>query len=236
MDRQTRQNIKHDKFVDEVNLVASMAQKNMKKVIIALVALVVVIVGWISIVMFRRGVEADAQSRLAEAIETLDAPLKTGTESDTPLSVHVTAAERSDAAEGIFREIIAEWSGSKAAGVASLYLGQIEAQRGEYESAQPRFEEFIAAHPKNVLADSARMGLLQLKIASGAVDEVITEIQTEIGKTEKSLPNDMLLGLLAQAYEIKGDETTARQHWQRIVNEFPDSPYGLEAQRKLAQG
>lgn len=236
MDRQTRHDMKHDKFVDEVNLVASMAQENMRKVIGVFVAIGVIVIGVTAFLMYSRSVERKAQARLSEAIDTFESPLKTGGPNDSPVAKFSTAQERAAAAEVIFKEVREKWGRSDAADVANLYLGQIEAERGDYVAARPRFEEFIKDHPKHLLADNARLGLYHIRIASGSVNEVVADIQAELGTAEKSLPNDVLLGLLAQAYEMQGENQKARDTWQRIANEFPDSPYGFEAQRKLVQG
>ena len=39
--------------------------------------------------------------------------------------------------------------------------------------------------------------------------------------------------LLAQAYSVQGNEAKSRETYRRIVTEFPDSPFALEAQRRV---
>lgn len=120
--------------------------------------------------------------------------------------------------------------------MASLYLAQIEAGRGEYESARTRFETFLDDHPDHLLAGTAEVSLLRMRLADGDTDAVITELQQRVDGEQERLPRPVLLALLAQAYEMKGEQDKAIQAYRRIANEFPDSPYSLDAQRKLAQG
>ena len=47
------------------------------------------------------------------------------------------------------------------------------------------------------------------------------------------LPADSLLVLLAHSYEVQGNEQKSRDTYRRIVTEFPDSPFALEAQRRV---
>ncbi len=235
MDRQTRRNIKHDKFVDEMNSFASFAQQNMKQLIAGAVILAVVIAGILGFLVYRRGVERKAQAALAAAIDSYSSPLKTQAP-DNPRARFDTADQRTEAAAKEFQDLVAKYGSSDAADVARLYLGEMAATRGEYDKARGMIEEFIKDHPEHVLATEARLSLINLKMSQGKVDDAIADIQKEMAEPNKTLPPDVLLAALANAYEISGQLQKAQETYQRIANEFPESPYSLEAQRKLAQG
>jgi len=236
MDRQTRRNIKHDRFVDEVTSVASLAKENARTILIAVLALVVIGGGAFGWVLMKRHTEEKAQTRLAEGIDILEGPLA-GTPGANPADAkYKTEQEKNAAAEKVFNDVIAQYESTDAADVAQLFLAQVESSQGKYSEARTRFEAFIKNHPDHVLADSARIGLVQLQIAEGKAKEAIAQLQGELGKPDRKLPADVLLKLLANAYEVTGDTKNARATWQRIANEFPDSPYGIDAQRKLTQG
>ncbi|HEX2060356.1 MAG TPA: tetratricopeptide repeat protein, partial [Thermoanaerobaculia bacterium] len=63
--------------------------------------------------------------------------------------------------------------------------------------------------------------------------QVVTELNAELAKPEPVLPGDSLLILLAHAYEAQGNETKSREAYRRITTEFPESPYVIEAQRRV---
>lgn len=236
MDRQTRRNIKHDRFVDEVSSVAALVKENKREVAIGLVVVLVIagaVLGW---TMMKRSSEAKAQARLAEGIEAFQSPLPGSTGVDPKLVKYKSEKERDAAAEAIFKQVMQKYSGTDAADVADLFIGQIEAEQGDYAKAEPRYVKFIRTHQKSMLATSARIGLYELRMANGSVNDVIRDLRAELRQQNKTVPADVLLALLARAYEVQGDTAKAHSAWQRIVNEFPDSPYGIDAQRKLAQG
>jgi TolA-binding protein len=41
-----------------------------------------------------------------------------------------------------------------------------------------------------------------------------------------------MLLLLAHAYDAQGNDAKSKEAYRRIITEFPDSPYALEAQRR----
>ena len=84
-----------------------------------------------------------------------------------------------------------------------------------------------------MLVGSARFSLYQLRIENGEAAAVANDLQTEISKTNPVLPADTLLVLLAHAYDAQGNGVKSKEAYKRIATEYPDSPYALEAQRRV---
>ena len=84
-----------------------------------------------------------------------------------------------------------------------------------------------------MLGGSARFSLYQLRIENGEAAKVAGELQSEINKSDPVLPADTLLVLLAHAYDAQGNAEKSKEAFRRITTEFPDSPYALEAQRRI---
>ncbi|MEO6487099.1 MAG: tetratricopeptide repeat protein [Thermoanaerobaculia bacterium] len=234
MDRQHRRDLKHDKFVDEVGHLTDSARANQRVLLtiaIAAVALAVVAYG---IYFYRSNQESKAQDLLAEAIQTIESPiLVEGAQQQDPRAKFKTEAERTAAAEKQFQQIKSSHAGTDAADVGSLYLARIQASRGDVAGARKHLEGFIADHPRQFLVGPARYSLLQLRVDNGEAQQVITEINAELAKPEPILPGDSLLVLLARAYEAQTNDDKAREAYRRIITEFPDSPFALEAQRRV---
>lgn len=231
MDRQHRRELKHDKFVDELGTLSSKARQNQRLLLTLAVALVGVSVIVYGIFFYRSDRERKAQTALATAIETNDAPLITPGQ-DIPGAKFKTEAERTAAAEKQFKDVQSKFSGSDAADVASLYLSRIEASRGDTVAARKRLQDFVSDHPKSVLVGSARYSLYQLRIENGEASQVATELNAEMAKPDAVLPQDTLLVLLAHAYDAQGDNAKSKDAYRRITTEFPDSPYATEAVRR----
>ena len=236
MDRQYRHDLKHDKFVDEIGALSSRARDNQRLLLLlggGLLAVAVIIYGFF---FYRNNREEKAQEALAVAIETFDAPV-----GDVPPEQKATQtgprfkteAEKTATAEKQFTDVQTKFSGTDAADVADLYMARMAAARGDIKTARPLLEPFVKAESDHILAGAARFSLYQMRIDGGEAAQVAVELNAELAKTEPALPGDSLLILLAQAYEKQGDVEKSREAYRRITNEFPESPYAMDAQRRV---
>lgn len=236
MDRQHRRELKHDKFVDEVGVLTAKARANQRVLLtIGASAVVLALVAY-GVYFFRANRETQASVLLGAAIETFESPLVTEGQTD-PRAKFKTEAERTAAAEKQFREVQAKFPGTDSADVAGLYLARFSATRGDVATARKLLQQFVEDHPKHFLVGGARYSLFQMRIDNGEAQQVITELNAEIARADRgettALPADSLLVLLAHAYEVQGDETKSRATYRRLVTEFPESPFALEAQRRV---
>lgn len=232
MDRATRREIKHDKFVDEMEHVYDLAAQNRNRVLMAIGGVVAAIVIVIGGYVYLSKKERDGQARLAEAITILDAPVGDAAPATAPK--YKDENEKIAKAEPILNEVASKYSGTDAADVAEIYLARIVASRGDLESAKTKLRDFLREHPDHILAATAERSLMDLRLATEPPKDLITELENQLNQDETRLPKDAILILIARAAEIGNDPAKAREAYQRIVNEYPDSPYSIDAQRKVA--
>jgi TolA-binding protein len=235
MDRQHRRDLRHDKFVDEIGTLSTRARENQRLLTsIAVAAVVVALLGY-GYYFYRADREKKAQAELATAIRTMESPLLSPQTHQEPSSEakYKTEAERTAAAEKSFRSIVGNYGSTDAADISRLYLARIEGARGNTSAARSYLQQFISDHPKHMLVGSARYSLYQLRIEAGEAPQVVAEINTELAKSDPVLPADTLLVTLAHAYNAQGNDAKSRETYRRIATEFPDSPYALEAQRRI---
>ncbi|MEA2338657.1 MAG: hypothetical protein QOE82_2664 [Thermoanaerobaculia bacterium] len=234
MDRQQRRDLKHDKFVDEIGSLSTRARENQRLLFMIAAGIVVIAVLAYGIYFYRSNREQKAQVALGKAIETIESPLLPAPGAQpVPGSKFKTEAERSAAAEKQFKDIESNYGGSDASDVASLYLARIAADKGDLATAKSRLQKFVSDHPKHILVSGARYSLYRLRIDNGEAGQVAQELSAEVNKPEPPLPADSILALMAHAYDIQGNAAKTKETYRRIVTEFPDSPYALEAQRKI---
>jgi predicted negative regulator of RcsB-dependent stress response len=233
MDREHRRELKHDRFVDEVGALSQKAQENQRLLIGIAVAVLLVAFGGYGWFFYSNQQEKKAQVVLAGAIETIDSPLIPAEGTPPAGAKYKTEAERVAAAEKQFREVASKFAGTDAADVAGLYLARIEATRGNVPAARKLLQAFIDNHSDHLLVGSARYSLYQMRIGAGEAQQVTAEINSELSKPEPILPSDSLLILLAQAYDAQGNTAKSKETYKRITTEFPDSPFVLEAQRRV---
>ena len=237
MDRQHRRELKHDKFVDEIGMMSQRAKDNQRVLYsIGIAAVLLALVAY-GIYFYRSNRERKAQDALAVAIETNDSPLVQPAQPQTPpnpLAKFKTAEERNVAAEKEFKKVKDSFGGTDAADVADLYLARIAGARGDVAGARKLLDEFIRQHPKNVLVGAARYSLYELRIENGEAQQVANELNQELARTENQvLPGDSMLVLLAHAYDAQGSADKSKDAYRRIVSQYPDSPFAIEAQRKV---
>jgi TolA-binding protein len=233
--RLNRQNMKHDKFLDEVEGAYEAIRLNRRRLIGATLAILVAVAIGGAIYLYQQNQEKAAQLLLADGIATMEKPVATaqGAPADAPFK---TEQERSAAAEKIFKQVAETYRGRDAADVASLYLAQMDVSRGKAADARPRLEAFLQAHPTHILAGGAQMSLYEIQLGNGETQKVIDSVNQQLAQDSPRLPKDALLGLLAKSYESSGQEAKAKEAYQRFINEYPDSPYAIDAQRKMARG
>ena len=241
MDRQHRHDLKHDRFVDEIGVLTDRARANQRLLLTIGVALVAVAVLTYGFFWWRGGKEDKAQLALASAIETIESPVN-----DNPAQMQVpppttpskfkTADERNAAAEKQFREVQSQYSGTDASDLAGLYLARLAVTKGDTAGARKGLEAFLKEHGDHpLLGPSARYSLYQLRIENGEATQVANEIELEMKKAKPGLPGDALLVLQAQAWDVQGNAAKSRESYRRLLNEFPDSQYAVEAARRAGQ-
>ncbi len=237
MDRQTRRDMRHDKFVDEVGSIGTMARQNARVLSTLVAGLLVVAALVAAFFYYRANREQKAQDLLGDAITTMDTPVQAAPTPDQPAPKFKTDEEKTAKAEQQFKAVVAAYPGTDAADVAELYLARLVASRGDIASARPKLEKFISDHPHELLVGAARYSLYQIRIQAGEAKQVSADLEKLIAAnpTNEELPKDTLLSLLARAYEAQGNELKTREVYRRLVTEYPDSPYTVDAQRRLPQ-
>lgn len=234
MDRQHRHDLKHDKFVDEIGALSVRARANQRLLLAIAGAVVAIAVIAFGIYFYRANKETQAQQALATAIETAEASVGE-TRPEGATGPHFRSeAERTAAAERLFRDVQSKHSGTDAADVAGVYIARYALARGDTRTARPLLEHFVDEHSDNILAGGARFSLYQLRIENGEAAQVAKELEAEIGKGEPVLPGDSLLVLLAQAYDVQGNTAKSKEAYRRITTEFPESPYAVDAARRAS--
>ena len=234
-DRINRKNLKHDKFVEGAEDTLVSVRQHARTAIFAAVAILVLIaaaVGWVS---WQRAQERKAQTLLADAINSFERRIASEETAANPLEkTWASEEDRLAQTEPMFRAVIDQYGRTDASDIASLYIGQILVRQNKPTEALPLFEAFVREHPEHLLAGAAQMSVYQIRLAGEERTRTIEELERAAASDEPRLPKDAILAMLAEAYESDGNGSKARDAWQRIANEFPDSPYALDAQRRIA--
>lgn len=139
------------------------------------------------------------------------------------------------AAEVQFRQVIDSYGRSDQADMASLYLARIALSRGQVDEARATFVELSQGHGDDLIGRLATLDLIDLRIASGQGAEVAGDLEAMIVGQRQGLPRDAALFKLGELFVTSGEPERARTYFERLVEEFPESPYLMNARLKLEE-
>jgi TolA-binding protein len=97
------------------------------------------------------------------------------------------------------------------------------------------FVELAARQPDNLIGRLATLDLMDLRIASGQGDEVAGELEAMVSGSDPTLPRDTALYKLGELLMAESQPDRARPYFERLVEEFPESPYLPQARQKLSE-
>lgn len=160
-------------------------------------------------------------------------PAAPGIESGDGLSF-ASEAERRLAARTELEAVRESYGSTSSGRLASVYLGQIAAAEGDTSKARELWSGYLeSAGRDQPLSLGVQLNLYSLDRAEGRGEELAAELRGAVASESSPLPRDALLFELAATLAQLGDEEGARETFQRVVDEFPDSGYAVRARRQL---
>ena len=164
MDKLHRQNLKHDKFVEQVGHSMEFATEHRSQVVrYGGIGLAVVVIAF-AIYFYRDHQASVRDEALREALRVQQAQIGPG--DNEYVKTFPTQAEKDKAVEKAFTEIDSKYSGSREASVADFYLGTMYADAGKTAEAEKAWRKVIDSGDK-LLASQAKFSLAQLYAGEG---------------------------------------------------------------------
>jgi predicted negative regulator of RcsB-dependent stress response len=168
LDRQTRKDLKTDKFAEDVFDVFGWASAHKTEVVrygAALIALVLIVVG---VLYYNRSQGATREEALAQALRVEDATTGTSIE---PTSMHFdTEGEKATAKTQAFTELSSKYSGTQEGAIADMFLASYAVDQGNQDEAERRYKRVVDNGPKPY-ASLARIALSQIYISEGKTSD-----------------------------------------------------------------
>jgi tetratricopeptide (TPR) repeat protein len=192
--------------------------------IVGAAVLVALVAGFFLLRAFR---ENQAGRELSAGLAALDTPL-----AGTPAGVGAqktfpNAAARNKEAEDHLKKA-ADHPGTAAGQAANLIL----ASRGKTPNPSESFAR-AARDGKAEVAAAAELDAARLLASQGKKSEAIDRLKRAIESPTSAAPKDALLFALGEIYEESGSASDARATFQRLVADYPNSPYRNDARQKI---
>ena len=199
---------------------------------------VVVVVGLVAVAFFawRERVQTKAHALLAQAVVVQDArvgpPPAPGMPADNGLRFN-TERERAQAALTKFK-IVADAYPSADAGIYARYQQAATYMTlGIPAQAASTYQQVIDKAGDKIYGQMARLGLAEAHARQGQYDQAINTFKELAQRKDGPLPVDGILMQLGRVYLEAGKRADAQQTFNRLVEEFPESPFTGDAKKEL---
>lgn len=234
--RLTRKEIKRDDFAAAVGRSVEYAGSHVRNIVYAVAGVVLLGALAAGFYFYRGHRQQGANQALAEAVKVYQAPIAaTGAKPADPSEPSFPSeAARRARAKVLLEKVRDDYGLADAADVAGLYLAQIAAADGKVDEARKLWSDFADEHGGTMLASEARLNLIDLDRKQGKGEAVVKELQAMLEKGDSPLPQDVILNELGKTQEQLHRPQEAVQSYQRILDEFPQSPFRQDAQQKVA--
>lgn len=225
--RITRKQLKRNELVETMGRTVDYVSHHRRGVSEAMAAGGIAVALVIAFFLFREYREAQSGRELSAGLAALDMPI-----AGTPAAARAQKTFPSDAE----REKQAVEHLKKAANRSSTAAGRAAALILAARSPSPASAEVFARAAREAKAEvaaSAELDAARLLASQGKKTEAIDRLKRAIESAASPAPKDALLFALAEIYEDAGASSDARATFQRLVNDYPNSPYRNDARQKI---
>lgn len=199
----------------------------------AIVLLLVLVAGgyW----AWRTRTETRAQVMFTGALAVIQSPVEapkadaSGKIAQAP-GTYPTIVSRAEVALTKFTEVAEAYPSAKAGIAARYYAASALAMLGRPAEAVTRYQGVVdRAGPKNFYGRMAQLGVIEGHVQAKQYDQAIAKAQALANANDDTLPRDAMLMELGRAYAAAGKKTEAKQAFEKVLTEFPESAYIEEA-------
>jgi pentatricopeptide repeat protein len=201
-------------------------------ILAAVVVLVAVAIGYFA---WRERVNGKAHALLADAMTVAEARIGPPPAPGTPAGGLYFPTERERAQAALVKyTIAADAYPSTDAGIYARYQeATTTLALGNSMQAAGVFQQVIKSAGDGFYGQMARLGLAEAHARAGQYDEAINTFKEMSQRKDGPLPVDGILMQLGKTYLEAGKRADAQQTFNKLVEEYPESPFTTDAKREL---
>jgi TolA-binding protein len=144
-----------------------------------------------------------------------------------------TEGERLQAALKKFKATADAYPSTDAGIFARYQEAAIEMALGNATDAARSFRAVMDRAGSSIYGQMARLGQAEAQARTGQFDQAIETFKELAQRKDGPLPVDGILLQLGRTYASAGKTADAQQTFNRLVTEFPESPFSADAKREL---
>jgi len=232
MKRAERHHLKENELQTFARDLRERYEGSQKETITALVAVGIIAVIAIAFFGWREHVQSRAASLLSDAVAVKDARIGPPGTAEQGLRFN-NERERAQAALTKFKAAADAYPSTDAGLFARFQEASTYMTLGNPSQAAAAFQQVIDKAGNNVYGQTARLGLAEAQASQGQYDQAINAYKDLAQRKDGPLPVDGILMQLGRTYLVAGKRADAQQTFNRLVEEFPDSPFSADARREL---
>jgi tetratricopeptide (TPR) repeat protein len=235
MKRTERHHLKENELAHLARNAQQALEERRSQATITVIAAGVVVVAVLGFFAWRNSVQGRADALLADAliIETarVGPPPAPGAPSQGLL--FPTERDKQQAALAKFKAAADQYPSTDAGRFARYRQATTHMALGETNEALAAYQQVIERAGDHLYGQMARLGQAQAQARAGQFDPAINTFKELAQNKDGTLPVDGILMQLGQMYLEAGKTADAQQTFNRIVEEFPTSPFASDARREL---
>ena len=236
MKRTERRHLKENELAKAAVAARQVVEERRTLVTGSSIAVVVVLVAVVGYVVWTNRVQARANALLADALVVEQArvgpPPAAGSPAPSGLSFE-TARAKNQAALTKFKIAADEYPSTNAGTFARYRQAATYMALGEPGSAAATYQQVIDRVGNSLYGQMARLGLAEAQAQTGQYEQAIATFKELTQNKDAEIPIDGVLMRLARVYVDAGKKSDAEQTFNRLVEEYPDSPFTADARREL---
>jgi TolA-binding protein len=237
MKRTERHHLKENEIQLLTRQARDLMESRKRETAAAIVAVIVVGALGLGYYAWHQHVESRAHEMLAQAITVQDARVAPavapgGTAVVAPGS-YPSEQARAEAALVKLKATADAYPTSDAGIFARYQEATTLMALGRSNEAISRYQEVIKRGGDGIFGQTARLGLADAQARAGQYEQAINTFKELAQRKDGPLPIDGILMHLGRTYLDAGKRAEAQQTFNRLVEEFPTSPYTAEARQQL---
>ena len=222
MKRTERHHLKQDELVAGIGQATHWFEAHRQNVVNAL--LVALGAGLLlgGIYIYRTNKANEGRALLAEGMKQFQGEVGTEGEPTPGVPRFATAEEKYRTALASLEKVASDFGSYQAGRQARFYAGLCQAELDDYEGASKTLQE-IRSGKRDLLYYVASKALASVATDRGKHAEAVAIYRPLVEDAQNPLPKDYLLFELAKAEERAGNLAEARQIYDRVLAEHPES-------------
>jgi tetratricopeptide (TPR) repeat protein len=232
-----RRDLKQDEVrikVAEAVQSVSLHGREVLYIILAVVVVAGIAIGWF---FYEKSQQQSSQDLLGTALEKFNSPVAQPVEPNAPKPAYNfnSETEKYTAAVKDFEKVVAEYGNTPAADIARYLSGVCYFYLKDYDRGEQNLIQSSKVSDRNILYFQTRIALADLYNKTNKPQQAIDVLNEALKPSKPQVPKEYLLLQLAQSYEKAGKKKEAKDTYQKIANEYKESPVSFEAQQKLKE-